>query len=87
MKAIEPETVVRIFNTNTNKVIEAHVPVRDGKPVIDGDFAIDGVPGTGARLHYISWSLAVLRQVSYYQQAMYKTQLHWLLDAQSKSVS
>jgi|GEM_PF-82789 len=23
---------------------------RDGKPVIDGDFAIDGVPGTGARI-------------------------------------
>ena len=50
VKAVEPETVVRIFNTNTNKVIEAHVPVRDGKPVIDGDFAIDGVPGTGARI-------------------------------------
>ena len=50
VKAVEPETVVRIFNTNTNKVIEAHVPVQDGKPVIDGDFAIDGVPGTGARI-------------------------------------
>ena len=28
VKAVEPETVVRIFNTNTNKVIEAHVPVQ-----------------------------------------------------------
>jgi 2-methylaconitate cis-trans-isomerase PrpF len=46
----EPITTVRIFNTNTKKVIEASVPVRDGKAVTEGDFAINGVPGTGAKI-------------------------------------
>ncbi len=50
VKAAEPVTVVRIFNTNTNKVIEAEVPVRDGKALTEGDLAIDGVPGTGAKI-------------------------------------
>jgi 2-methylaconitate cis-trans-isomerase PrpF len=46
----EPMTQVRIFNTNTQKLIEAEVPVRDGKALTEGDFAINGVPGTGAKL-------------------------------------
>ncbi|WP_027717877.1 2-methylaconitate cis-trans isomerase PrpF family protein [Desulfovirgula thermocuniculi] len=50
VKAVEPVTTVRIFNTNTQKLIVAEVPVRDGKAVTKGDFAIDGVPGTGARI-------------------------------------
>ncbi|MGA8116278.1 MAG: PrpF domain-containing protein [Actinocatenispora sp.] len=39
---------VRIHNTNTGKIIVAHVPVADGAVVEDGDVHIDGVPGTGA---------------------------------------
>jgi 2-methylaconitate cis-trans-isomerase PrpF len=46
----EPITKVRILNTNTNKVIEASVPVRDGRALTEGDFAINGVPGTGAKI-------------------------------------
>lgn len=46
----EPVTTVRIFNTNTKKIIEASVPVRDGKALTQGDFAINGVPGTGAKI-------------------------------------
>ena len=46
----EPITQVRIFNTNTNKLLVAEVPVREGKAVTEGDFAIHGVPGTGARI-------------------------------------
>lgn len=46
----EPYTTVRIFNTNTQKMIYARVPVKKGKVVTDGDYAIDGVPGTGARI-------------------------------------
>ncbi len=46
--ADEPETIVRIYNTNTDRVFRAMVPVRDGSAVIEGDFAVDGVPGTGA---------------------------------------
>lgn len=50
VEAIEPVTTVRIFNTNTKKVIEAEVPVKDGKAMTEGDFSIDGVPGTGAKI-------------------------------------
>ena len=46
----EPITVVRIFNTNTKKMIEAEVPVRDGKAVVEGDFVVPGVPGSGAKI-------------------------------------
>ncbi|MFZ7103857.1 MAG: PrpF domain-containing protein [Peptococcaceae bacterium] len=48
VQAVEPFTTVRIFNTNTQKVIVADVPVEKGKPKVDGNFSIDGVPGTGA---------------------------------------
>ena len=43
-------TTVRIHNTNTNQIIVASVPTRDGRALIDGDYAIPGVPGTGARI-------------------------------------
>jgi len=46
----EPITTVRIFNTNTKKVIEAAVPVKDGKALTEGDFFVNGVPGTGAKI-------------------------------------
>lgn len=49
-KAVEPFATVRIFNTNTQKTIYAKVPIRKGKVVSDGDYAIDGVPGTGAKI-------------------------------------
>lgn len=48
--AVEPMTEVHIFNTNTQKEIIAQVPVQDGRAVTEGDFAIDGVPGTGAKV-------------------------------------
>ena len=46
--AREPITRVRIFNTNTQKLIEAEVPVRDGRALIEGDIVLHGVPGSGA---------------------------------------
>ena len=45
-----PETIVRIYNTNTKKLLKAYVPTLDGKTKCQGDFAIDGVPGTGAKI-------------------------------------
>lgn len=48
--AREPETLVRIHNTNTRKLIHAHVPVAGGTAAVSGDFALPGVPGTGARI-------------------------------------
>jgi 2-methylaconitate cis-trans-isomerase PrpF len=43
-------TTVRIHNTNTSKVIVAHVPTVGGRASIEGDYSIPGVPGTGARI-------------------------------------
>lgn len=48
--AVEPVTTVRIHLTNTDNVIVAEVPVKDGRARTEGDFTIDGVPGTGARI-------------------------------------
>lgn len=50
VRAEEPVTTVRIHNTNTDKVIVARVPTAGGRAGIDGEFAIPGVPGTGARI-------------------------------------
>jgi 2-methylaconitate cis-trans-isomerase PrpF len=46
--AHEGITAVRIFNTNTRKLIVAEVPVHNGHAVYEGDYEIAGVPGTGA---------------------------------------
>ncbi len=49
VKAREPFTVVRIYNTNTKKMIHAKVPVKKGRFTPDGDYVIAGCPGTGAK--------------------------------------
>lgn len=41
---------VRIHNTNTGKVIHSSFPVVDGEAASSGDFSIDGVAGTAARV-------------------------------------
>ena len=46
----DPITSVRIHTVNTGKRVVAHVMVRDGRVVTEGDERIPGVPGTGARL-------------------------------------
>jgi len=48
--AQQPVTTVRIWQENTKKVIIAEVPVKDGKHQVEGDYSIDGVPGTGAKI-------------------------------------
>lgn len=50
VRAVEPVTTVRIHNVNLQRVLIAHIPVKDGEPVVDGDYHIDGVPGTGAEI-------------------------------------
>lgn len=50
VKAVEPITVVRVLNTNTGKIIEEHVRVKDGRAMVHGDEFIQGVPGTGSRI-------------------------------------
>jgi len=48
--AIDGETLVRVHNTNTKKIIVAHVPVRAGEAAVAGDFELAGVAGRGARI-------------------------------------
>jgi 2-methylaconitate cis-trans-isomerase PrpF len=48
--------VVRIFNTNTSKIIRSTFPLADGRAAVDGALEIPGVAGTGApiRLDFLS---------------------------------
>jgi 2-methylaconitate isomerase len=48
--------MVRIFNTNTGKIIRSTFPLEDGRAATDGDLAIPGVAGTGApvRLDFLN---------------------------------
>jgi 2-methylaconitate cis-trans-isomerase PrpF len=46
----EPVTTVRIHQTNTKCILVARVPVRNGKAAVEGEYHIDGVPGTGAHI-------------------------------------
>jgi len=48
--ARDGETLVRIHNTNTKKLIVAHVPVANGEAAAAGDFELAGVAGRGARI-------------------------------------
>ena len=47
---------VRIFNTNTQKIIHSTFPLHEGRARYDGDLAIPGVFGTGApvRLDFVA---------------------------------
>lgn len=45
-----PLTRVRVYNTNLDRVLSIEVPTDGGKPVEKGDYAVPGVPGTGARI-------------------------------------
>jgi len=46
----EPETIVRIYNTNTKKILKAYVQTYQGKTKYVGEYAIDGVPGTSSKI-------------------------------------
>ncbi len=48
--ATEPVTRVRIHQVNTDKLIVAEVPVKDGRFDEAGDYEIAGVPGSGGKI-------------------------------------
>ncbi len=50
VQPVDGETLVRIHNTNTKKLIVARVPVVAGQPATHGDFELPGVAGSGARI-------------------------------------
>ncbi len=55
VEALEPITTVRIHLTNSNNILVAEVPVKNGKAMVAGDCRIDGCPGTGAKIT-LDWS-------------------------------
>jgi len=44
------QATVRIHNTNTNKIIISKFHVKDGRAVVEGNYALPGVAGTGSRI-------------------------------------
>ncbi len=50
VEVVEPMTRVRIYNTNTRKIIAADVPTIGGMARVDGNFTVPGVPGSGAEI-------------------------------------
>lgn len=47
---VDPITEIRVHNTNTQKVIIARVPVRNGRATVVGECQIAGVPSRGAKI-------------------------------------
>lgn len=61
VEPVEPVATVRIHLTNCGHIFTAEVPVKDGKAQVTGQFAIEGRPGTGAKIT-LDWStVTVLR--------------------------
>jgi 2-methylaconitate cis-trans-isomerase PrpF len=54
-RAVGAEAIVRIHNTNTDKIIVSRFPLEDGSAAVEGDFVVPGVAGTGApiRLDFV----------------------------------
>jgi 2-methylaconitate cis-trans-isomerase PrpF len=50
MEARAPITTVRIHNTNTGRILISHVNMADGRPKVNGDYRVAGVPGTGSEV-------------------------------------
>jgi methylitaconate Delta-isomerase len=50
VKAREPITTVRVYCPIVDKYLSTEVEVRNGKAVYDGDFKVDGVPGSGSKV-------------------------------------
>lgn len=45
--ATEPESVVRIYNSNTKRMIVSTVKIKNGMPLVDGNITIQGIPEAG----------------------------------------
>ena len=50
VKATEPVTKVHVYNPHTDGLLTIDVETRDGKPVEEGQYKIDGVPGSGSKV-------------------------------------
>lgn len=61
----EPHTIVRMVDRNTGVRLHARVPVRGGRPVLEGDWAIPGIgrPGAPIVTTYLEPGGAILGKV------------------------
>ncbi|HEV2225607.1 MAG TPA: PrpF domain-containing protein [Nitrososphaerales archaeon] len=48
------KALVRLYNVNTKKRVDATIPLEQGKTKYDGNYMIDGVPRPGARID-VTW--------------------------------
>lgn len=55
VRAEGPLTTVRIHSTNIGRIIEAKIAIQGKHVKVCGDYAIDGVPGTGAKIE-LNWA-------------------------------
>jgi 2-methylaconitate cis-trans-isomerase PrpF len=51
VEVIVPKTLVRILNTNTNKLIVSEVEIENGQAKVQGDTYIPGVPSPGSPIY------------------------------------
>ncbi len=58
VEAHEGETTVRVYNTNTDTVLIATVPIVGGRAAVAGDYVVPGVPGSGAEIR-MNWCHSV----------------------------
>ena len=65
VNAEEPISCVRIHQVNTDRTILAEVPVKNNLYNEDGNYSIDGVPGTGGKikLHFVKPGGAVTKKL------------------------
>lgn len=50
VRARGPKTTVRVYCVNVDKYLNVEFSTENGKTVYEGDFAVDGVPGTGSKI-------------------------------------
>ena len=51
VQVADGEARLRLFNTNSGKIIESRFRVRDGRAAVDGNFSLPGVGGEGAPIY------------------------------------
>ncbi len=50
VRVTDPLTKIRVYNPHTDGMLTIEVETQDGKPVVEGNYKIDGVPGTGSKI-------------------------------------
>ena len=50
VEAKDKETTLNLYNVNTRKKVIVKFPIKDGHTFYEGNYEIDGVPGTGSRI-------------------------------------